>query len=63
VKTKTPEKTETELIRIVPRKNWMDLNDLFVKFGQRICQPIKPLCYKCPIVRYCDYPNKNLKPK
>jgi len=63
VKTKTPEQTETELIRIVPRKNWMDFNDLFVKFGQRICQPIKPMCWKCPIIKLCDYPNKNLKPK
>ncbi|MCJ7816460.1 MAG: endonuclease III [Candidatus Aenigmarchaeota archaeon] len=63
VKTKTPEQTETELIRIVPRKNWMGFNDLFVKFGQRVCQPIKPMCWKCPITRECDYPNKNLKPK
>jgi endonuclease-3 len=63
VKTKTPEKTESELVKIIPRKYWTDFNDLFVKFGQRICQPIKPLCYKCPIVRYCDYPNKNLKPR
>ena len=63
VKTKTPEQTESELVKTIPGKYWIDLNDLFVKFGQRICQPIKPLCYKCPIVKYCDYPNKNLKPK
>jgi endonuclease-3 len=61
VKTKTPEKTESALVKIIPQKYWTDLNELFVKFGQRICQPIKPLCYKCPIVRYCEYPNKNLK--
>jgi endonuclease-3 len=62
VKTKTPEKTESELVKTIPRKYWVDFNDLFVKFGQRICQPRKPLCWKCPIVRLCDYPNKNLKP-
>jgi len=63
VKTRTPEQTETELVKKIPKKYWIDFNDLFVKFGQRICQPRKPLCYKCPIVRYCDYPNKNLNKK
>jgi len=63
VKTKTPEQTETALVKVIPERYWTDLNDLLVKFGQRICQPIRPLCYKCPIVKYCDYPNKNLKPK
>jgi endonuclease-3 len=63
VKTRTPEQTETALVKIVPRKYWVDFNELFVKFGQKTCQPIKPLCYKCPIVKYCDYPNKNLKAK
>jgi endonuclease-3 len=62
VKTKTPEQTESALVEIIPRKYWTDLNDLFVKFGQRICQPRIPLCYKCPIMRLCDYPNKNPKP-
>lgn len=61
VKTKTPEKTESGLLKIVPRKNWIEFNDLFVKFGQRTCKPIKPECWRCPIVRMCDYPNKNLK--
>ncbi|MCX6814034.1 MAG: endonuclease III [Candidatus Aenigmarchaeota archaeon] len=61
VKTKTPEQTESELVKIIPKEYWTDFNDLFVKFGQRICQPRAPLCWKCPIVRMCDYPNKNLK--
>ena len=61
VKTKTPEQTETALVKVIPERYWTDLNDLLVKFGQRICQPRMPLCYKCPIVSLCDYPNKNLK--
>jgi len=61
VKTKTPEQTEKELMEIVPKKYWIEINELFVKFGQRICKPIKPLCYRCPIKRLCKYPNKNLK--
>ncbi|HLC77237.1 MAG TPA: endonuclease III, partial [archaeon] len=39
VETNTPEKTEVELRKILPRKYWIDLNDLFVQFGQNICMP------------------------
>jgi endonuclease-3 len=60
VKTSTPEETERELMRIVPRDKWMVFNEVFVKFGQRICRPVRPLCYRCPIEKLCDYPDKNL---
>ncbi len=61
VKTKNPEQTEGELMRIVPKDKWIEFNELFVKFGQRICKPVKPLCFECPIERLCEYDNKNLK--
>ncbi|UCD07336.1 MAG: endonuclease III [Candidatus Aenigmatarchaeota archaeon] len=61
VKTKNPEQTESELMRIVPKDKWIEFNELFVKFGQRICKPVKPLCYECPIERLCEYENKSLK--
>ncbi len=35
VNTKTPEKTETELIRILPKKYWTDMNRLFVSIGRQ----------------------------
>lgn len=35
VHTKTPEQTEKELIRIVPKKYWTDLNRLFVSIGRQ----------------------------
>ena len=53
IKTKNPEETEKELIKIMPKKYWTDFNNLFVKFGQMICLPISPLCSKCPIEKYC----------
>jgi endonuclease-3 len=61
VKTKTPEQTERDLMKIVPKDKWIKFNEIFVKFGQRICKPVKPLCYKCPIERLCEYKGKNLK--
>jgi endonuclease III len=35
VKTKTPQQTEMELIRILPEKYWPDLNRLFVSIGRQ----------------------------
>ena len=53
IKTKIPEQTEKELKKILPKKYWDDFNDLFVKFGKKICVPISPFCSKCPINQYC----------
>jgi len=53
VKTKTPEKTEKELEKILPKKYWREFNGMFVLFGREICQPISPWCSKCPISKYC----------
>lgn len=53
VKTKSPEETEKELIKIIPKKYWRELNSLFVKFGQIICKPINPRCNECPLANIC----------
>lgn len=53
VKTKRPEETEQELMKIIPKKYWMDFNDLFVQYGQNICVPVSPFCSKCFIYDYC----------
>ncbi|MEM4239874.1 MAG: endonuclease III [Candidatus Woesearchaeota archaeon] len=53
VKTKSPEKTELALERIVPRKHWLVVNEAFVSHGKGICVPVSPFCSKCPIIKYC----------
>jgi len=58
VKTKTPEQTEYELMKKVPKKYWVNINELFVKQGQTICNPIKPKCNKCSIRKLCDFSKK-----
>ncbi len=54
VKTKTPEETEFELMKKVPKKYWGKINNLLVAFGQTICKPVSPLCSKCPVEKYCE---------
>jgi endonuclease-3 len=54
VRTRTPHDTELELRRILPRRYWIEYNDLLVAFGQTICQPVSPLCdSRCPVAQYC----------
>lgn len=54
VKTKAPEQTEKELMKIIPKKYWPEINDLFVKLGQNICLA-NPKCEECPVKEYCRY--------
>lgn len=53
VKTKTPSETEIALKKILPKKYWIEFNQLLVMWGQNICVPISPLCSKCAIFDYC----------
>ena len=55
VETKTPEETEKELTRVTSRKDWLPLNEVFVKFGQLVCRPIGPHCSECPLNDRCKY--------
>jgi endonuclease-3 len=58
VNTKSPEETENELRKKLPKKLWKKVNNLLVNFGKTICKPIKPLCNQCPINQVCPYPQK-----
>ncbi len=55
VKTKKPEETESKLTKIYEKKYWLDINELFVRFGQTICRPVLPLCSTCRVRKYCNY--------
>ncbi len=55
VKTEKPEETELALMEIVPKRNWLELNHLMVRYGQTVCLPRKPKCSNCGIRQQCDY--------
>ena len=57
VKTKTPEETEFELMKKIPKKFWLEINDTFVMYGQNICKPVSPMCDVCKIKKDCNYYN------
>jgi endonuclease III len=53
VATRSPEGTERALMEILPRRHWIEINELLVKFGQKVCTPLSPWCGSCPIASYC----------
>ena len=53
IKTATPEKTEAALRAKLPKKYWIEYNNLLVNFGQHLCRPISPICSQCPVKSYC----------
>jgi len=59
IKTKTPEESEKELQKIMPKKYWIPLNELLVSYGQVICTSINPKCSKCNENWYCPKINVN----
>ena len=63
VGTKKPEDTEAALVRTVPKRYWLELNDLFVRFGQTTCKPIGPRCSACTLKRTCKYYRTVVAPK
>lgn len=54
VRTSSPDKTEAALREKLPRRYWIEFNDLLVTFGQNQCKPVSPLCSTCPVYKYCN---------
>lgn len=63
VRTRKPEETEAELVKTVPRRYWLELNDLFVRFGQTTCKPIGPKCSSCSLRNDCPYYRTTVLPR
>ncbi len=48
-----PVKVEQDLMRLVPRQDWLDLSHLLIFHGRAICQARKPLCERCSLSKLC----------
>ena len=56
---KTAEKIETNLISLVPKKDWVIFSHLLIAHGRAICKARNPLCDQCVIEKHC--PSSYLK--
>lgn len=62
-KGKTPEQVERDLMALVPKPEWINVNRTMVQFGREICVGGgKPKCWKCPLAQWCAYTPKTPKP-
>lgn len=55
VETRNPEETEFRIRKLIEKKYWLSINELFVIFGQKICKPIKPKCIICLLTSSCKW--------
>jgi endonuclease-3 len=53
VTEKTPEKTTLALEKVLPKKRWVEINELLVPFGKHICTGSLPKCSTCPVLEMC----------
>lgn len=53
-KNTTPEKIEQDILRIIPKEFYKDVNHLLVWHGRKICTARNPKCEQCPIRKYCN---------
>jgi endonuclease III len=50
---KTPEQVERELMRKLPKQDWMRYGDLAIQHGRRVCRARRPLCRQCILKEEC----------
>ncbi|MGB7294637.1 MAG: endonuclease III [Candidatus Aminicenantales bacterium] len=48
-----PDKIERDLMKLVPKKDWLDFNYMLVNHGRKLCQARKPRCPECPLRTLC----------
>ena len=53
VRTADPAGTEQALMRVMPRRYWIPVNELLVRWGQSVCTPLSPWCGSCRVARWC----------
>src|SRR4051794_18646609 len=44
---------ERDLMRLVPRKQWVDLSHRFIEHGRRVCLALRPRCGDCALDPIC----------
>lgn len=52
-KNDNPEKIEMDLMKILPKKDWIFFSDSLIWHGRGVCKAKNPLCDRCPLNRLC----------
>ncbi len=60
---KTPLDVEQALLKRVPKKYMVHAHHWLILHGRYTCIARKPLCWQCPVAKYCDFKDKTPPPK
>ncbi len=60
-KNSVPEKIEQDLLKLLPKEYYKDVNHLLVWHGRKTCTARNPKCNECPINKYCKNECKIIK--
>lgn len=52
-KNKNPDKIEQDLIKLIPKKDWIFISNSLMWHGRKICNSRSPLCSKCFLNKIC----------
>src|SRR5947207_10955517 len=52
-KQKNAVKIENDLLKLVPRKDWIIFSHLLIFHGRRVCKARRPLCEECTVEPLC----------
>jgi endonuclease-3 len=53
VRTAHPHDTEFALRAVLPKRHWIEINELLVTFGKNVCTPVSPFCSRCAAAARC----------
>jgi endonuclease-3 len=53
IEASTPEKAMIALEAKLPRRYWIEINQLLVPFGKHVCTGQRPKCSVCPVLDMC----------
>ena len=62
-KEDSPIKIERDLMKIVPKKSWIDFSHYIILQGRDKCIARRPQCSECEIKEVCKYYEKKQKEK
>ena len=49
----TPGEVEKDLLALIPRELWRNVNSQWIRFGRQYCIARRPLCGECPLADIC----------
>lgn len=53
-----PEKIEQDLLKIIPKEYYKDVNHILIWHGRNTCMARNPKCEECTVKKYCKSKNK-----